>query len=671
MSDITIPGVTSRYNTGKIIEDLMEVERIPLERMQNTVDEYKEQKKVWQELNASIAQFRETAGNLYGFQNPFSERVALSSNESVLTASVERNTPENISSVIVRNKAKSDRFLSKSLSSEFEIPEGTYGFQVGEEKVQFTFRGGSLRAFSDAVNKYGDDTVKATVIRNTAETEVLLIESLITGAENRMTFMEDSAALGQNIGMIEPVSGSTKTVALEAAGDYRDISGAKAVLEDGELTVPAGGSAVIPVDLPFPINEDMILEMKVKLEYLPEKEWTPPSPPPGPELTSPGETTLEDITITDNPSRTETPEYEPPVPPPKVLDRNVIFLQTEGMEIPLQEFQDSDTFQTVRVPLSDYLNTLDGIKIKNQNTQRDVTVTDIKVYDPTVRGDYRPVNPISEAADAVVLLEGIEVKRSSNTIDDLIPGVTLNLHGESDREVTLSVEPDRNLVKEQITDLIGTYNLLLRDIHTVTVNDEAVINEIQYYSEEEQEQARERLGIFQGDMTLQRLRSSLRTMMMNAYSTRDGRELSMLAQMGIATNTRPGAGNIDKARLRGYLEIDEEKLDAALSNNFEAVKDLFGSDGDGDMIVDTGLGYNLDTYMKPFTQTGGIFSTKIATIDTQISRTNTDIENYNDHLERYEQSIKEKYGRMEGALESLEETSRAIDNFSTQNNSNQ
>ncbi len=34
MSDITIPGVTSKINSDKIIEGLLKVERIPLERLE-------------------------------------------------------------------------------------------------------------------------------------------------------------------------------------------------------------------------------------------------------------------------------------------------------------------------------------------------------------------------------------------------------------------------------------------------------------------------------------------------------------------------------------------------------------------------------------------------------------------------------------------------------------
>lgn len=44
MSDLIIPGVTSKYNTDKMIEKLMEVERIPLNRLEDTKKTFNEKR---------------------------------------------------------------------------------------------------------------------------------------------------------------------------------------------------------------------------------------------------------------------------------------------------------------------------------------------------------------------------------------------------------------------------------------------------------------------------------------------------------------------------------------------------------------------------------------------------------------------------------------------------
>jgi len=153
--------------------------------------------------------------------------------------------------------------------------------------------------------------------------------------------------------------------------------------------------------------------------------------------------------------------------------------------------------------------------------------------------------------------------------------------------------------------------------------------------------------------------------MMNPYPTSGEGELSLLAHIGIATNaTAPGRqSSLSKTRLRGYLEIEEAKLDSAISGHPNWVKELFGSDRDNDLIIDNGVAFRLDQYLKPYVDTGGIISSRTSTLDSKISRKNRDIAVYNRHLEDYEAELKRKYGKMEAALDALEKSSKALDNI--------
>ena len=124
MSDVTIPGVTSSYNTDQIVSKLMELERIPLERKQDELDKYENEKTVWQDISRSISKVEDSAKKLYGFENPFSERIAESSDEDVLTATVGRDAIEEQKTIKIIKMAASDRFLSDSMQKDFDAPEG-------------------------------------------------------------------------------------------------------------------------------------------------------------------------------------------------------------------------------------------------------------------------------------------------------------------------------------------------------------------------------------------------------------------------------------------------------------------------------------------------------------------------------------------------------------------
>jgi len=53
MSDVYIPGVRSRFNSEKLVEDLMRLERIPKERTERNVENLQTQKSYWQEIGGA------------------------------------------------------------------------------------------------------------------------------------------------------------------------------------------------------------------------------------------------------------------------------------------------------------------------------------------------------------------------------------------------------------------------------------------------------------------------------------------------------------------------------------------------------------------------------------------------------------------------------------------
>ena len=134
-------------------------------------------------------------------------------------------------------------------------------------------------------------------------------------------------------------------------------------------------------------------------------------------------------------------------------------------------------FQKIQVPVGELASTLDAIDLRNLNTYRRIDVKDISIFDKTQRGDYLPTKALSEAGDAVISMDGIDVKRTTNAIDDLLPGVTLNLKAPSDSPVELSVRHDVEGIKKQVESLVGAYNQVITDIDVLTRNDPTIIDE--------------------------------------------------------------------------------------------------------------------------------------------------------------------------------------------------
>jgi flagellar hook-associated protein 2 len=665
---LSIPGVSSKYNSNDTIQKLLEAERIPLQRMQQEQETYRLQKSTWLRLNQQVAAVRDGARQLFGFQNPFDNKVATSTDESVLTATASRTATEQETTIRVKRIAAADRFISKPLPRDFKVPAGTYTFRVGEEELRLSFRGGSLKELAELINARGAGLLKATVVSDSGNTQVLLIESLKTGARNTLSFRDQAADFAEAAGIIEKSLQASRTLRLTAAtveAWQKPLKAEEIAIADDTLLLNPGGEARLPVRPAQVMKPNMVLSLEVRVRRLPEEGFEAPSPPPGPELPEVGGIELQGIRVQSAPSRTVLPPWQAPEPPKRVDDLQILFVEDKGKALPLPLLSETEEFTTLTFDSTQLPGQIDAVNVRNRNTHRVVEVRAVRIYDTTARGDYRAVKPLSTAGDALIVMDGVEVTRETNDIDDLIPGVNLTLRGSSELPVKLTVAKDLEGIKGSLYNFIGFYNQLLMRIDVLTRQDEAVVEQAAFLKEEEREQARKELGLFQGNVALMQLKSQLQRIMMNPYPTDGGRSLSLLAQAGISTSAGQfqSSGTLDRTRLRGYLQIDEAKLEETLGRSGVWVKQLFGNDTDKDLVVDAGAAFQTDAYLRSYVDTGGIIANRVAALDGSISRKAREIEAYNQHLIDYERELRRKFGIMEGALDSLEKSSQALDNL--------
>lgn len=667
MSDITIPGVTSKVDTQKIIDALMEVERQPLKRMQADADLLARKKTAWQDLNRSLTTLRDRARGLFGFENPFNDRIVDSSDAASVTASATRSAVDETISVSVAKVATADRFLSRSLGRDFVVDAGEYVFTVGGKEIRLAYSGGSLKDFADALTRKGGEYLRASVVNDTKDTQVLLVESRKTGAENRLLFSGAAADLGVRTGMLERRTSAARDIPLTeraVAAWAAPLDPSRYSIADGVLTLEPGTELRVPVQPPVALDERMVLELSVKVEVLSEEQLAA-ARPAGPRVPDTGFIEFGGVRIESGRSQAPLPPWEEPQPPAVVNDPQVLFLESGGKLVALPGLADTGEFQKVTVEVGKLAGSIDSLDLRNRNTHRRVSITDVALVDVTQRGEYVPAHAVSEASDAVLSLDGVEVTRAANVIDDVVPGVTLTLKAPSKGAVNLTVHRDEAAIKEAVLSLVGAYNRIITDIDVLTRKDEAVIAEAGYLTDEERKTASARLGLLTGETTLANLKSSMQRIMMNTYPTSRERELALLAQIGIATDLRQPGSGIDKTRLRGYLEIDEAKLETAIASWPDAVRELFGNDTDGDLAVNAGVAYSLEALLRPYVQTGGIIPNRVAGTDTLIARGKREIADYEARLEAKEAELKRKYGLMESALSEMEQNAQRLKNFTS------
>lgn len=684
MAGINIPGVTNQYNTNETVEKLMQIERIPLTREQKTLDSYKAQQDAWRSVNRKMTELRDSVKTLYSFDNPFNNKITSSTEEYAITADATRKATYESFKVDVIQPATADRFLTSELDSDTKVPAGTYTYKINDKSITMRWKGGSLQDFSNALNRRGGELLKTRVIGASKGKKTLSIESQKTGSENRLTFEDDAKTFAESSGMIIRVKPKTIEFGTNR-NDYRNIqpetpeqerlpqiSAANLKISGENVVVPPRGGYALSIPetvlgtpgthIQFAIKKQDATDITVALNKQESRPVFPDS----------GIATFKDVTIRNAPiDASLPPEPEKKIKPlDPISTSDVLFVKMkDGSEKHISTPGLLSGEETkIDISLDDYKN-IDSLVIKNRNTGISLSVTSVSALNPSENRGFVPQHAISSADDAIIKYEGITIRRPTNTIDDVVPEVTLNVFDKTEKTATIAVKPDVESAKEALITFVGKYNQSLAEINILSQNKPEIVEELDYLSSDEKKEKQEKLGMFSTDSSLTSLKSAMQTAASANYKFDEDAKITMLSQIGIATNATNYSG-YTPSKLRGYLEIDEKKLDSELEKHLDDVRNMFGYDSDGDLIIDSGIGYKLDKQLTAYVQSGGVFAMKTSSLDARIKSSEQKIARLETQMDDKEAELRTKYGQMEGALNSLESQQNTIKNFSNSGNNN-
>lgn len=685
MAGLNIPGVTDQYNTNDTVEKLMKVERVPLTREQKQLETYKAEKDAWRDINTKLASLRDKTKTLYSFENPFNNKLTTSSEEQAITAEANRSADIQSFKVDVIQPATSDRFLTQELENDFKVPAGTYVYKAGEKSINMSWKGGSLKDFSNAINKRGNGVIKSSIIGASSGKKSLLIEAIPTGKENRLVFENDAKTFAFDSGMIEKIQANVEhfgqtqdqispvqPVSYDEPAYMPELSLTKTKLNEDTVSVSPRGAYQVNIPDNIQAKNNFHIQLTIKttevMDITPEINQSLLQP----ELPEAGFAEYLGIVVSNMNSDTN---LNLPANPPSPLDPfytdSVLYaVSKDGTEklIPTPDLLTNDLSE-IDINLAEYPDTV-AIAVRNRNTGYQLDVSTLSALDPSTDLGYGPKNAISTADDAIIKYEGITITRPSNKIDDVVPEITLNLHDKTEKTATISVKPDTEASKDAIIQFVGQYNQTVAELNILSQNKSEIIDELDYLTNDEKDAEREKLGMFATDFSLTNIKSNMQSIISAGYKFSDSAEVTMLSQIGIGTNATGYSGGYSQSKLRGYLEIDEKKLDSALENHLDDIRQVFGFDSDGDLIVDSGIAYKLDKQLTAYTQTGGILATKTSNLDSKIKTSESKIARLETQMDNKEAELRNKYSQMEGSLNSLESQQNSISNFTRQNQRN-
>ncbi|MDC0882810.1 flagellar filament capping protein FliD [Litorivicinus sp.] len=219
---------------------------------------------------------------------------------------------------------------------------------------------------------------------------------------------------------------------------------------------------------------------------------------------------------------------------------------------------------------------------------------------------------LSTASNAELEINGVEIERTTNEIDDAITGITLTLSGATASSSTITVERDTSGVKSRIEGLVNEFNTtkgLFRDLSSVDSGDELA-------------------GVFSGNSSL-RLIAQTVTELITTESSTTTDNVSYLSDIGLT---------LDRY---GDLQVDDDILSAALSDNFSDVITLFSADTDNQTTAgeaDRGLAGDAIQTLTDIIASDG-------TIMSQSNALGSKVDDYQDDLEDLDRRMSQIYQR--------------------------
>ena len=190
-----------------------------------------------------------------------------------------------------------------------------------------------------------------------------------------------------------------------------------------------------------------------------------------------------------------------------------------------------------------------AMKISVEDTVPDTGLSALLNHDPADI-DTQALSQTAVAMDAKFMLDGIAITKGSNTVTDVVEGVTLNLLKESTTATSIKIDRDTAAITASVNAFVKAYN----DI-TQTFRDAMAYNP-----------TTKTAAVLNGEALVRNMQTQVRNVLNTPVAGAPG-ALTTLYEAGIG---------LDK---NGLLKVDTTKLDKAISKNFSDLAGLFSATG--------------------------------------------------------------------------------------------
>ncbi len=229
---------------------------------------------------------------------------------------------------------------------------------------------------------------------------------------------------------------------------------------------------------------------------------------------------------------------------------------------------------------------------------------------------YADITTNNNQLNSVFSFNGLNIQRDSNTISDLVSGVTFNLKSvmqASDTTVNVAVGSDTSTIKSKIQDFVTQFN----DVYT--------------YLKSNSTSASNTNALFSNDSNASSLMETFSSVTYSAIAGLPTNELNRLSQIGLSFDTT-----------NGLSIADSSLLDQKLTDSLQQVENLFNSTN--------GVANVLYNKISPYLGTNGYLAKAKSSYDDNVSQLADRISSTQKRITQSASALRDRYQKLQAQL---------------------
>ena len=360
-----------------------------------------------------------------------------------------------------------------------------------------------------------------------------------------------------------------------------------------------------------------------------------------PEVAEPGEWTVEVVQLATKPSVSSN--GFPDKNETKVGTGYIRFIAADGEEKEVYINEEDSTLEKIADRIN---NSNTGVRATVVNDRRDKedsyklelsgmkTGDDNEIEYPVVymldgNRDLKFIEN-NKAKNAIYKLDGHEYESAENVINDLLPGVTIDLkQAKAGQPVRLNISENYDVISDKMKAFVDSYN--------------AALGFIQNQGKlTEEKGGKPHLGPLGGDSMLRMTESRMRSIIQNPQMTES--DIRRVLELGIEFN-RNGTLDFNQDKFKKILTSDPQRV----------VKFLRGN------LVDVGFIPQMTRGLKQLTDpNAGVVGTRKKDFQNRAGQVDKSIERKEKSLEKREEQLRSQFAKMEESMSKVQSQGQAM-----------